>query len=485
MASSGVRPSTSRSRTDHEPHRLLADAMTRTHPWAAGLVALLILSGGCRPAAESAADRTDPRQAPIDHIIVIYQENRSFDNVFGLFPGAEGLAAARNAPPQVNKNGVRYQVLPQPIDTTRKPPGPDPRFPADLPNAPFRIDRFVPPEQKTGDLVHRFYQQQLQIDGGRMDKFVAWSDAAGLVMGHYDGSQLPVWRLAQEYTLLDHFFHAAFGGSFLNHFWLVCACTPAWPGAPADLVAQLDASGGLVKDGAVTPDGFVVNTTFSTYQPHPATVRADRLVPPQALPTIGDRLSEAGVSWTWYSGGWRDALAGHPAPLFQFHHQAFAYFRQFGDGTPARATHLKDEQDFLADVAADRLPAVAFVKPLGPDNEHPGYADIASGERHVADLVQRIQRSPAWTRSVIIITYDENGGFWDHVPPPKVDRWGPGARVPTIMISPYVRKGFIDHTTYDTTSILRFIEWRYALPPLAERDARATNLLGALDLSRR
>ncbi len=452
---------------------------------AVSLALLLIFSGGCQPVADTAATRPDPHQTPIDHIVVIYQENRSFDNLFGLFPGAEGLAAAQNAHPQVDKNGVRYQALPHPVDTTRQPPGPDPRFPADLPNAPFRIDRFVPPAQKTGDLVHRFYQQQLQINGGRMDKFVAWSDAAGLVMGYYDGSQLPIWQLAQQYTLLDHFFHAAFGGSFLNHFWHVCACTPAWLDVPAYGVARLDANGVLVKDGAVTPDGFVVNTAFSTYQPHPATVPADHLVPPQAMSTIGDRLSEAGVSWAWYSGGWRDALAGRPHPLFQFHHQALAFFRQFADGTPARAAHLKDEEEFLADIAADRLPAVAFVKPLGPDNEHPGYADIESGQRHVADLVQRIQRSPAWARSVIILTYDENGGFWDHVPPAKGDRWGPGARVPTIVISPFARKGFIDHTTYDTTAILRFIEWRHGLRPLGERDAQVSNLLGALDVTGR
>ena len=124
------------------------------------------------------------------------------------------------------------------------------------------------------------------------------------------------------------------------------------------------------------------------------------------------------------------------------------------------------------------------MKPLGPDNEHPGYADIASGQRHVVDLVRLIQQSSAWERTVIIITYDENGGFWDHVAPPKVDRWGPGTRVPTIVVSPYAKPGFVDHTVYDTTSILRFIEWRYGLAPLGDRDANANNLLNALDFSK-
>jgi phospholipase C len=254
-----------------------------------------------------------------------------------------------------------------------------------------------------------------------------------------------------------------------------------WREAPPEVRAQLDASGTLVKDGQVTPDGFVVNTAFSTYQPYPANVAPDRRLPPQTLPTVGDRLSEARVTWAWYSGGWTDALAGNPDPLFQFHHQPLAYFRQFGDGTAARAEHLKDEKDFLADVDAGRLPAVAFVKPIGADNEHPGYADIARGQQHVADLVRRIQTSPAWKRTVIITTHDENGGFWDHVAPPVVDRWGPGARVPTVVVSPFSRRGVVDHTTYDTTSILRFIEWRHHLAPLGARDAAAANLVNTLD----
>src|SRR5689334_21657090 len=115
----------------------------------------------------------------------------------------------------------------------------------------------------TGDSIHRYYQQQYQIDGGKMDKFVAWSDAAGLVMGYYDATDMPEGQLARQYTIADNFFHAAFGGSFLNHFWLVCACSPRFPNAPDTVVAQLDPSGGLVRDGFVTPDGYAVNTSYT------------------------------------------------------------------------------------------------------------------------------------------------------------------------------------------------------------------------------
>ena len=419
----------------------------------------------------------------IQHIIVIYQENWSFDSLYGKFPGAQGYDQAAAAPQQIDRDGKAYTVLPQPLDTTKNPIAPDPRFPADLPVAPFDISRFVAPNQRTGDLVHRFYQEQLQIHGGKMDQFIAWSDAAGLVMSYYDASTMPEGKLAKEYTLADNFFHAAFGGSFLNHFWLVCACSPTWPNAPANKVAQLDTHGALIKDGAVTPDGYAVNTAFSIHQPHPANITDPKqLVPAQTMPTIGDRLSQKHISWAWYSGGWKNALAGKPDPLFQFHHQPFAYFANYADGTRARTLHLKDEADFLSDMKSRKLPAVSFIKPLGPDNEHPGYSALRQGQAHVAGLVDAIRKSPYWRKTLIIITYDENGGRWDHVAPPVADRWGPGTRVPTIIISPYAKRGFVDHTPYDTTSILRTIERRWNLQPLGPRDAAAHDLTPALDL---
>ena len=412
----------------------------------------------------------------INHIIVIYQENWSFDGLYGRFPGANGLANAGGKVRQVDKAGRPYASLPQPIDTTKKPPAADPRFPADLPVAPFDVTKYVPPSEKTGDLVHKFYQEQYQIDGGKMDKYVAWSDSAGLVMSYYDATNMPEGQLARWYVLADNFFHAAFGGSFLNHFWLVCACTPQWANPPEALRVQLDSAGVMTKDGAVTPDGYVVNTSFTVNQPHPADADPRGLVPNQTAPTIGDRLDEKGVSWAWYAGGWNDAVAGRPAPLFQFHHHPFAYFARYADGTPGRAQHLKDEQDFFGDLSGGRLPAVSFIKPLGPDNEHPGYTDLLRGQQHVIELVAAVMQSKAWADTAIIITYDENGGRWDHVAPPVRDKWGPGTRVPAIIVSPFARKGYVDHTQYDTTSILRLIETRWNLEPLGSSDRNAGDL---------
>ncbi len=415
----------------------------------------------------------------IERFVVIYLENHSFDNLFGTYPGADGLAAARTGPPQVDAAGKTYTRLPRPFD-----PGagePDPRFPGDLPNQPFFIDDFVGIDDFTPDPIHRFYHQQQQINRGRMDRFVQVSNVDGLVLGVYHTEKLPLMPLAAEFTLSDRFFHAAFGGSFLNHIWLVAAAMPVFADAPPALVARVDHSGRLITDGAVTADGcFAVNTIFAAAAPHPAGIPAAFLLPAQRGATIGDRLSDAGVSWAWYGGGWNKALAGNTAD-FQFHHHPFIYFAAYADGTAARKTHLKDEDDFLAAAAAGTLPAVSFVKPRPSQNDHPGGSTILASQLHALDLVEAVRSGPNWQGAAIIITYDENGGFWDHVAPPRKDEWGPGTRVPTIIVSPFARKGFVDHTEYDTTSILTTLEHRFGLAPLGPRDAQANDLAAAFD----
>ena len=167
-------------------------------------------------------EATDPLRR-IGHIVVIFEENRSFDNMFGLFPGAHGLNESGPTATQTGPNGEPYAMLPPVKNTNMRPAAIDMRFPAEIPNGPFPIDASVPPSIATGDLIHRYYQEQAQIHGGRMDRFAAISDAGGLVMGYYDLSKTVQWLLAQQYTLGDNMFHSAFGGSFLNHTFLVCA----------------------------------------------------------------------------------------------------------------------------------------------------------------------------------------------------------------------------------------------------------------------
>lgn len=467
----------------------------------AGLLATLV--SGCAnigPPSDTAV------LARVQHVLVIYGENRSFDNLYGTFPGANGIANARGTMTQVDRNGAVLPVLP-PIWGGINANVPQSAT-VNLPNAPFRIDDpngFHQKEDvKTRDLVHRFYNEQMQINGGRMDKFAAWADAGALTMGYYDAPNMPMVKLARQYTLADNFFMGAFGGSFLNHFWLVCACTPVYPDAansvakgrisavgadgvtlqvaPDSPASALQGPPKYVNDNALTPDGYAVNTMQPAFQPSgvkPAAggdaALADRAnsatLPPQTMKTIGDTLSAKGVSWAWYAGGWNQAgtdrdVIYHGAVNFQPHHQPFNYFSRFAPGTRDRAEHLKDYNDLVAAIAAGQLPAVAFYKPQGSLNQHPGYADVAAGDRHIAELVESVHASPLWDSTVIIVTYDENGGFWDHVPPPTGERWGPGQRIPTIIISPFARKGYVDHTQYDTTSILQFITRRFGLEPL-------------------
>jgi phospholipase C len=221
------------------------------------------------------------------------------------------------------------------------------------------------------------------------------------------------------------------------------------------------------------------------YPPH-GKLPDDERLPPVDLPTIGDRLSAAGVSWAEYTGGWDDVLSGHaeepipfvPEPPMSSHQ----YFKPYGPGMPGRE-HLRDAENFVPDLLNGTLPAVTILKTEPAYDEHPGYSIVQQAEEHNRLLVQALQLSRYWGDSVIFITYDDYGGWFDHVAPPVVDRWGPGARVPLLVISPWAKKGFVDHTLYDTTSILKFIETRWKLEPLGTRDAAAKDLTNAFDFS--
>lgn len=526
---------------------------------AAGLVAGLALSScAVTPSAKTAVDPTTRAlRERIQTVVVIYAENRAFDNLYGNFPGANGLsdvidAQGRPLPayvPQRDRDGSLLPQLPPtwggvtasgyvPVVTQAQSSG--------LPNAPFSIEQAFTPQSKvslstsavTRDLYHRFYEHQMQIDGGANDGYAAWSDAGGLAMGHFDYSHSALFDLARQYVLADRFFQGAFGGSFLNHQYLICACAPEYPNAdtapakpsitvldsapgaavphlkvaPNSPASALDGPPAFVKSGNITPanyfgDGkfYAVNTMQPPFQPSGnAPARSDTAgqyadparsttLPPQSGPTIGDRLTAKHVDWAWYAGAWNAAVVdgARPAsqrreviyapetpagsPDFQPHHQPFNYYSRFDPQLHAdeRAQHMKDYQSLLADSAAGRLPSVVFYKPQGNFNQHAGYASVADGDQHIADLVAKLKAGPQWAHMVIVITYDEFGGAWDHIAPPKGDLLGPGARIPALVISPFARKGSVDHTPYDTASIQRLLNRRFgleALPGVVARD---------------
>ncbi|MFL6191189.1 MAG: alkaline phosphatase family protein, partial [Actinomycetes bacterium] len=382
-------------------------------PWLA--LALVAAMGGS-PAYGSGKDGL----SRVNHVVVIYQENHSFDNLYGRWEGVNGLRhAPRSRTVQVNQAGEPYDCLLQndvnltspPLsvrctDTTTATP-----FSSHFFNRPFTIDDYIAPEDTTcpppgasapngvpkgqglpggctRDLVHRFYQEQYQLNDGRQNRYTTGSDAVGLTQGVYDTRALPIYRYLHgrghpHYAIADNFFQAAFGGSFLNHQWLIAASNPVWPdargdGSADDLHSVVDANGmpnnyplyvsplgTAVKDLALTascnppadrpptPPGvlcgdYAVNTIQPPFQPYAPGTPETRRLPAQTAPTIGDRLSAKGVDWAWYAGGWSNANGDIDAPgwsngtgptcadpnamptavfpncpdkLFQFHHQ--------------------------------------------------------------------------------------------------------------------------------------------------------------------
>ncbi|WP_044271259.1 acid phosphatase [Pseudomonas fluorescens] len=465
-------------------------------------------------------------------VVVIYAENRSFNNLFADFPGVEKPLSALTAKDFQQRDrdgsvlpalppswGGVLQVGPQTVDGVTYPS--EVQFQQNLPNAPFALKgpqgEDLPLSLVTRDLWHVFYQNQMQINGGKNDGFVAWGDSGGLVIGHYAQSRyaLRLWDVAKEFVLCDNFFQGAFGGSFLNHQYLISATAPFYPNAaqsvakaqiatlqsddPSDTrLKPLDTSPASAMTGppqfgpsALTPDGYGVNTLAPPYWPtwirdpqNPDYSKPDlpNVLVPQTHEHIGDKLSKKNIDWAWYAGAWQATLeqfkdsGGIPKiPNFQYHHQPFNYFKQQGPQNPAeRAKRLRDgglgdessTNRFFADAQAGKLPAVSFYKPQGNLNMHAGYADVASGDRHIARALKVLQESPQWKNMVVVVTVDENGGWWDHVAPPQGDRWGPGSRVPALVVSPFARKCTVDHTVYDTASILRLITRVFQLETL-------------------
>jgi phospholipase C len=534
--------------------------------FAVAAVAVLGLGTALLTAGATAKPRND-KLAKIQHIVVIYEENHSFDNLYGGWEGVNGRADATAAQTtQVSQAGLPYTCLLQDDVNLALVSIPPCAAPQGFPNAPFGIDQFLPPTARTcpqpgvfapngllpspsnlpggctRDIVHRFYQEQYQLDGGRQDRYVTGSDAVGLAMGYYDTQALPIYRYLHEgghphYAIADDFFQGAFGGSFLNHQWLIAAATPSWTGMPANQHAIVDSNGmptsyplyhatGPVSDPAGTivcgtapvtlPNlacgNYAVNTIQPPYQP---TSSNPIKLSPQTGTTIGDELSAADVSWAWDAGGWSNADGDVGAPgwtngnvagvcgdpdsfanpawpycpnkVFQFHHQPFNYYANYAPGMPGRA-HLQDEQSFidLANASSKEcnLDAVSFVKPVGLENEHPGYTSEPRGSDHLVQLLQDIEGSACAKDTMVVVTYDEFGGQWDHVTPPGQggatgphDQWGPGTRVPTLVVSPFLKGNeVVDNTQYDTTSILATIEERYGLAPLSTRDAAVNSL---------
>ena len=462
----------------------------------------------------------------IDHIVVIFQENRSFDHYYGAYqpPGgaalanlldSEGQIDARFTGLQKNSAGVAYGALPLPYQL--------PGFAdAQLDNRPFQLARYIAPDANVPwDPSHHFFRMSAQIDHGKMDRFVALalpgkhdffgkelasdpvemmlaqSTPSGAVLGFYTRQDLPFYHhLADEYVLFDHFFQAMTGGSTGNALYLAAARSAQWAKPPAAKIGSLDPP---VFDRPYDKNGILINDVAPLNGPTETYIGPLDLAPPpdeQTYPNIGDRLEGASLGWAWYNEGWNavkpwalktafgpgdgSVVVDTPA-LYVSHHNPFQYYPSWFANV--KAGHIRDSSDFFEDLKSGRLPHVSFIKATGAHDEHPADSAPRWGEAWVMALLKALGDSPAWGKCAVIITYDEGGGFWDHLAPPSPDAYGCGTRIPALLISPWARHGYIDHRVADTTSVLALIEARFGLKPLQQRDARAYNLLDGFDFT--
>ncbi|HEX4717380.1 MAG TPA: alkaline phosphatase family protein [Thermoleophilaceae bacterium] len=371
---------------------------------------LAVAASGAPAQAQDHAPKT-----PIGHIVTLMQENHSFDNYFGTYPGADGIPKGTCMP----------------VDPTK----------GDKPCVkPFWIGG-----RAVQDLGHTSSVFGYQYNHGKMNGFLRSGSIEGIgvqpnVMGHYDGRDLPYyWNIAKRYVLFDRFFTSAAAGSVQNHmFWV-----SGQAGSPVDVIP---------------PNGF------------------------GNIPTIFDRLEKAGVSWKFYVQNYRPHITyrsrgngdAGAQPVWV---PLLAYNRYLDN--PKLLSHIVDMSEYYKDLQNGTLPAVSYLVPAGSSEHPPG--NIKAGERFIRTLISQLMRSSSWKSSAFTWTYDDWGGWYDHVKPPQMDRYGYGFRAPALLVSPWAKRGFIDHTTLDFTSILKFIENNWSLKPLAQRDARANSLANAFD----
>ncbi|MFF9311641.1 phospholipase C [Streptomyces sp. NPDC014748] len=484
-----------------------------------GAVALTVLG----PAAPGrAAGRPAPPATPIEHVVVLFDENISFDHYFATYPKA------------ANTDGTRFTAAkgtPKDIDTLAH---------AGLlthnPNQ-YAPERLTPAQAVTCDQNHSYGPEQYAANGGRADRYVENTEVGkcsgglfgepGLVMDYYDGNTVTaLWNYAQHYALSDRSFSSAYGPSTPGAVNLVSGQTHG--------VISVDPASGTehprqtpTPDPATvkSPDAHGVGTMINDPDPAFDDCSNRNHTSSSALAvmkgrTIGDLLTARNVSWGWFQGGFRPTAAwsGEPGAYarcdaahanvggaevvdYSPHHNPFAYYRSTANphhlppasvaeiGHAGRANHNYDLTDFSAALKAGRLPAVSFVKAAAYQDGHAGYSDPLDEQHFLIEQVNAIQSAPQWRSTAVVIAYDDSDGWYDHAYAPLrngstdtetgsngrptdspacqagpraaggyQDRCGPGPRQPLLVISPYARVNAVDHTPTEQTSIIRFIE---------------------------
>jgi phospholipase C len=407
----------------------------------------------------------------IQHLIFIIQENHSFDNYFGTYPGANGFPPNVSVPSNTSQafsaSVAPFHLsasIPVSITGDELPAGiSDPEELAAAmadPTSPFHLTN----ESIGGDLSHAWTVAHQAWDNGKMDGFVK-AEGNITTMGYYDYQDIPYyWDYACNYVLDDNFFSSEMGPSLPNHLYIASGA-----GGPTNLTGNYIINGSFVDN---PPNTFYSSGVDLTWE------------------TLAQELSNANMTWTWYDGN-----ANATAPTIWNVLPLFDYFQT----NPNQLTeHVKNTVNFASDINNRNLPAVSWIIPggwvppanssfpraydqLGISEHPPARPDI--GMDYVAYLVNQVMQSPYWQSTAIVITQDDYGGFYDHVAPPQVDSYGEGFRVPTLVISPWAKPGYIDHTQYEFASMLKLAEDNFNLPTLGTRDVAANDMMNSFDFS--
>ena len=462
--------------------------------------------------AQSFASRTSATpHTPIHHLVVIFQENVSFDHYFATYPTAENRPGehpfiGKKDTPSVNGLGPLLDHNPNSAKPMRLSPG----------------------QAATCDQEHEYPAEQKAVDGGLMDRFVESTGASyggcdpKLVLDYFDGNTVgALWRYAQSFAMSDNFFGTTFGPSTPGALNLVSGQTHG--AVPEELKDGADA---LISQGTVVGDA---DPTLDDCSSGPTFEMKGR--------NIGDLLNAAGVRWGWFQGGFRPtsrsdagkALCGtshisserKPKNDYVPHHEPFQYFRSTANphhlppssidqiGEADQANHQYDLEDFWTAVKRHALPSVSFLKAPAYQNGHAGYSDPINEQKFLVETINRLQTRPEWKEMAIVITYDDSDGWYDHVMPPIVNgsndakldalngpgacgktragaysgRCGYGPRLPLLILSPFAKRNYVDHAIIDQTSIIRFIEDNWSLGRLGNQsfDEMAGSLEGLFD----
>ena len=476
-----------------------------------GVVLLSTISASAATVNRQSNSRTSTTATPINHLVVIFDENISFDHYFGTYPFAKNLPgepqfnASRNTP---SVNGLNMALL---------------KANPNLAN-PTRLDRS---QALTCDQDHNYKDEQLAFDHGLMDHFVQSVSGGSctdksIVMDYYDGNTVTaLWNYAQHFAMSDNSYDTVFGPSTPGALNLVSGQTHG--ATPATIPND-------VSNGTMIGDARPVYDDCS-----PAT----SLKAAMSGTNVGDLLNAKGITWGWFQGGFKPTsttttgaavcgsthmnIGGASVTDYIPHHEPFQYYTSTSNphhlpptstamiGKTDQANHQYDLSNFWDAATKGDMPAVNFLKAAAYQDGHAGYSDPLDEQHFLVDTINRLQKLPTWNSTAVIIAYDDSDGWYDHVMGPIVsqsndpaydaltdpgqcgtlkagaypDRCGYGPRLPLLAISPFAKENFVDHSITDQTSILRFIEDNWSLGPIGNQsfDALAGSLGNMFDFS--